>query len=949
MTDIRTLQAGDRVAHYRVVGPLGAGGMGEVYLAQDQKLERNVALKVLPPALIQNEERVRRFVQEAKSASSLNHPNIITIYEIGEEQVTSGDGETSPEPIRYISMELVNGRTLGTKIHEENTDLRTLLRYLAQAADGIAKAHAAGIVHRDLKPGNIMVTEDGFAKVLDFGLAKLTERNGPEVDATITAATANADQTAAGSVLGTVHYMSPEQVQGKVVDHRSDVFSFGCILYEAATRRRPFQGESGIETMHAILHDRPTPIEEINAEAPNELRRLIRRCLKKSPERRLQSMKDLALELSEIVDEYHELSNSGTTMSSATGAAAPIASRRSPLLPAILVGALVIAAAAYFGLRGGSAPTSTEPFTKSRITTATRSGGVRASTMSRDGRYLAYVNVESGHVAMYVRQIATGTDVQVVPPTDRPLRNLQFSPDGNYLYYTSITPDTPRYWTLYRIPSLGGQPEKRGFDVDSPVTFSPDGQEMAFARYLPGGSATIQIMPTRGGEPRELIRFAEREDLQPDLDWSPDGRSLAALVFHPPPEPRGDLVTVDVAEGTRTVLCSRAPAMFQGVAWMPDGRGLVMTGIDPQTDTAPQAFHVSYPDGVVRRITNDMNAYFEPAVSDDGLVALTRESSIPDIWTIDPDGHHRILVRGTSADTAPTSFAVGADVVVYAQPWQDTSRLYVQGPADDTPRILPTSGGLILDLACGGSTVFFSTLEPQTGQFSLWSVGLDGTGLKQLEDASATFMAASPDGRYIIYVLAEEPDTQWLRDMESGATRRITDSTSGVGALVSFSPDGSRVLISLNDDSGPLVRTVYKIFPVAGDGPPRVVEIPGNNVFSQWIPGENAVAYVDVQDPARNLWRLPLDGGEPTRLTAFASGQRIGTDFSPDGRHLVVTLRDEDGDNFWLFEDGSLDPTRITSFVGKTSFGASWLGDSTRLVATVGVRARDVVLVRESE
>ena len=222
----RTLQPEDEIAHYRIVGPLGAGGMGEVYLAQDQTLERSVALKVLPPELVRSEERVRRFQREAKSASSLNHPNIVTIYEIGQDEVRGHEGaakESGPSSsVHYISMELVSGETLGQKIHHDKTDLRTLLGYLAQAAEGLAKAHAAGIVHRDLKPSNIMVSKDGYAKILDFGLAKLTEKQSTDDPDLTSGLTRAEDGTSVGAVVGTVAYMSPEQVRGNTVDHRSE-------------------------------------------------------------------------------------------------------------------------------------------------------------------------------------------------------------------------------------------------------------------------------------------------------------------------------------------------------------------------------------------------------------------------------------------------------------------------------------------------------------------------------------------------------------------------------------------------------------------------------------------------------------------------------------------------------------------------------------------------------
>ncbi len=302
------LEPGSSISHYRVISSLGVGGMGEVYKAHDTNLDRPVALKILPPELVRNDDRVRRFVQEAKSASSLNHPHIVTIHEIGR-----ADG---PQPLHFIAMELIDGLTLKQKIHQENTDLRTLLVYLSQAAEGLAKAHAAGIIHRDLKPENIMITRDGYAKVLDFGLAKLSIRKG--ADGGTDAPTEAREQTREGSVLGTVAYMSPEQVQGKVVDHRSDIFSFGCMLYEAATRRRAFEADSDIDIMHMIVHDKPLAVDEINPNVPSELRRMIRRCLAKEPEKRYQSMKDLAIELADMVEEFDQLSASASSHTSAS-------------------------------------------------------------------------------------------------------------------------------------------------------------------------------------------------------------------------------------------------------------------------------------------------------------------------------------------------------------------------------------------------------------------------------------------------------------------------------------------------------------------------------------------------------------------------------------------------------------------------------------------------------
>src|SRR6266542_320855 len=298
-----TLPAGTRLGRYEIRSQLGMGGMGEVYLAKDTQLRRRVALKILPPDLAANQDRMRRFVQEAQAAAVLNHPNIAHIYEIGE-----SDGR------HFIAMEYVDGATLREKIHREKTDLRKLLRYLQQVAEGLAKAHATGIVHRDLKPENIMITSDGHAKILDFGLAKLVEPQQPVQKGgagSSEVATAILQQhSTPGVVLGTVGYMSPEQAQGKTaeIDHRSDVFSFGCILFEAATGRKAFEGKDALDSLHKIVHA-PTPqISEINPNAPQDLQRIVRRCLAKEPEKRYQSIKEVAIELDELRQELKQKS-----------------------------------------------------------------------------------------------------------------------------------------------------------------------------------------------------------------------------------------------------------------------------------------------------------------------------------------------------------------------------------------------------------------------------------------------------------------------------------------------------------------------------------------------------------------------------------------------------------------------------------------------------------------
>src|SRR5437660_1787762 len=328
-----TIVAGTRVGRYEIRSKIGEGGMGEVYLAEDSQLRRRVALKVLPEDLAANQDRMRRFVQEAQAAAALNHPNIAHIYEISEV-----DG------LNFIAMEFIEGRTLRDYLHDNKTeDLPRVLRHLQHVAEGLAKAHAAGIVHRDLKPDNVMITRDGHAKILDFGLAKLIEprQSSSTSGEPSEQATAILQQhSTPGVVLGTVGYMSPEQAQGKTkeIDHRSDIFSFGCMLYEAVTRQKAFTGKDTIDTLNRIIREPFTPITDFRPDAPNHLQRIVRRCLAKDPDDRYQTIKDVAIELRELRRDLAGTTGIDTTVAPTTAGsildsrarAEPIASSTAP-------------------------------------------------------------------------------------------------------------------------------------------------------------------------------------------------------------------------------------------------------------------------------------------------------------------------------------------------------------------------------------------------------------------------------------------------------------------------------------------------------------------------------------------------------------------------------------------------------------------------------------------
>src|SRR5262245_3348684 len=495
------LVTGTKLGRYEIRSKIGEGGMGEVYLAQDTKLDRIVALKILPVDLASQRDRMERFVREAKSAAALSHPNIAQIFEIGEDQRT-----------HFIAMEFVDGQTLREIIRGSDADLPKLLRYLQHAAEGLAKAHASGIVHRDLKPDNIMVTRDGHTKVLDFGLAKLTESSltsrATRDGASELATAILQQQSKPGVVMGTVGYMSPEQAQGKTqIDQRSDIFSFGCILYEAITRRKAFAGKDAIDSLNKIIREQPVAISESQADTPYDLQRIVRRCLAKDREDRYQTIKDVAIELRDVrrdlqsragidttgsAPEKSRVPPSGSQLSSATSlpsgdatssthpsSAEYIVSRvKQHRVPVAIVSGLLVLAVVAIGIwiyKKKSGVSSSAPKLQALIRLATSSPGqASVAAISPDGKFVAHVKSDAGQQSLWLRQVATTSDTQIVPPSTQIYFGITFSKDGDYIYYALGELNKPG-GTLYQMPVLGGASRKVIEDVYSPVSLSPDG------------------------------------------------------------------------------------------------------------------------------------------------------------------------------------------------------------------------------------------------------------------------------------------------------------------------------------------------------------------------------------------------------------------------------------------------------------------------------------------
>lgn len=863
------IEPGTTLAHYRIIAPVGAGGMGEVYKAHDLTLDRTLALKILPPELVRNEERVRRFMQEARSASSLNHPNIVTIYEVGQ-----------TDSIHYIAMELIDGATLKRKIHGD-TDLRTLLGYLAQAAEGLAKAHAAGIIHRDLKPENIMVTRDGYAKVLDFGLAKLAIKRLPDEtkDATI-----ERGDTREGVLLGTVGYMSPEQVQAKQVDHRSDIFSFGAILFEAATKRRPFEADSDIDIMHKIVHDKPPAIDEINPAVPAELRRLIRRCLAKDPEKRHQSMKNLSLELMEIVEEFEQLSASESSQSASVSGEAIASPRRRAWVPAAIVAALAIGSfGIYQWMRSGPKVATAGPaFAAMQMTPLTTSGIVQDAAISPDGKYVAQILRRGLEWELIVRQVATGSDVTIIPKSALPLFYVSFTADGNYIYYTQYdNPAGSGYGTLYQIPVLGGPARKIAFDVDTNVAASPDGGQITFGRGEPQNSRNHLIVANADGTGERILMTYPRRWPPMDAAWTLDGKAIVMAQVIREGGLRAEYRAIDVASGKSRGV--GRPWVFGGpVAFLPDGTAFVTVA---GRDLAGQ-FQVwlqPYPDGEPVRITNDLNDYLEISVtSDSKTICAVQEQKQFDVLAVDARTSSTTPFTnrmGSLRRPGSISAAGNGAVVVDLASEKGTVVAMIDAPGA-VPRVLTTDGTSAQpSISADGKTIAFRSRR-EGNLAKVHVMDSEGGSVRALAEGARPQIA--PDGSYVIYNDSET--ALWRVPVGGGAPVKLAPRSDLSFAI---SPDGRRVAYTYRKPLGN--RSVMHLAVIPAEGGALQVDIPftAQETIRFDEKGES-ILFRRVAGGGGNIFAQPLRGGEPKQVTNFKSGEIASFDLAPGGK-LVVT------------------------------------------------------------
>ncbi len=866
--DQPALFEGEQVGHYKVLGLLGSGGMGEVYLAEDSRLGRKIALKVLPATFVRYKGRVKRFQQEARAASALNHPNIVTIHDISQ-----------VEGRHFIATEFIEGETLRQRIKSGKLNVGEALEIAIQVASALAAAHRAGIIHRDIKPENIMLRTDGYVKVLDFGLAKLIERQ--ETIREIEEQGEGQANVSSGLLMGTVRYMSPEQASGTEVDARSDIFSFGVVLYEMITGRPPFIGETNIELVSAILKDQPIPLTECAPESSAEVERIIKTAIAKNKNERYQTVEEMLVALKELKQKMQNRDASGMRY-----VISQIKRHRSRAGLG-LVSAIIIVGGLVYGLtRLLSKPEG--PFRSFKLTRVIETEKSRLASISPDGKYIAYVSslVELRQESLNLKEIATNKTAVLVPAAKLPYYGVTVSPDGTYVYYAKAENGK---FTLYRISVLGGESEKILDGIRSKVTFSPDGQQLACVR-VSEQEVALMIANADGTGERVLANRVRSNPPNPPgesfsiegLAWSPDGKVIACSFVGPwAADRRWNLIEVNVEDGTERLIGAWRWTYVGQVVWLADNSGLIVIAEDKGQNR--QIWHLSYPGGELRRITNDLDNYDAISFSaDEHTLAASRIERRNSLWTASGEeiSYPKPIVSGLEHNYTQVAWTPDGKILFPSNASGYREIWLMEADGTNHKQLTTLNAYSIMPYASpdGQHIVFVSG--------NIWRMNIDGSNPLQLNQDQVEFCLDphfSPDGRWVVYTGGVSGKSTLRKiSIDGGDSIQLTDKFS---RLAGVSPDGTRIACSYrpSPDSPPKLA----IIPAEGGEPLMMFDVAPNHPV-RWTSGGRGLIYVVTNNGVSNVWMQPLDGGTPKQLTNFTSEEISGFDWSRDDKLIVA-------------------------------------------------------------
>ncbi len=854
---------GSRLGPYQLIAEIGAGGMGHVFRALDTRLDRNVAIKVLPQQRWSDPEFRQRFEHEARAISSLQHPNLCALFDVGD------------EPVPYLVMELLEGETLRGKLDAGAIPTRKALTWAAQVAHGLAAAHEKGLIHRDLKPENIFVTRNELVKILDFGLAKT--------------ATPSMLKTEPGIVMGTAHYMSPEQVRGTPLDARSDLFSLGAVLYEMLAGRVPFRASSAVETMNAILVDDPDDLVAV----PEHVDALVRRCLEKDPARRFASAHDLAFALENAAKSLGS-SPEGSRTPARSSKPAPRTNPRTRIAIMVLTLASIAVIAAL--TRGVFDAPAHEP---PRMRTLTYSGSDGAPAASPDGKLVAFISARDGRSRVWLKQLADGTEAAITAgPDDAAPR---FSPDGSSLLFTRNEGGSR---AMYRVATLGGDPRKL-IDDAADGDWSPDGKKIAFVRNR-GESvrlSTVCIAGIDGSGVKEIASTAEDDLISPR--WSPDGQSIA-ITQQPRGTVGGAVLLFHIPSGNRKMLVRKEPhGILSATAWTRDGKAVIYAALDEvhasvrrRRGSGAAIIRHDVRDGTSRVLFQYPHAAADTVdILADGRIVFVEDVTRQNLQEVPlHGGSTRWLSRGMSMDRQP-SYARNGTSVVFTSDRGGNVDLWELTLATGALQRLTDHQDVDWDPhpAADGKTLFWSS--NRGGHFEVWSATIDGASAQQLthDGVDAENPSTSKIGDWVFYDSSNPKSEGLWRIPRTGGAPTLVVAAETIHPEVSA--DGEYVAYQRPQQEGTVAVDVVRV----ADGKVFTLASGLTGIVTlrvRWIGASHEIAFRALDEQGRvAIFAQDFIPGTDTTTTRrqLVSGDITPETFaiSPDGAHAILSVIDE--------------------------------------------------------